>query len=85
MLSNHERRTLREVERDCLAEDPDFVRPFQADEHRPGYRSTATLAMVVAASIGSILLIAGSVVGALAFTVSAGLIWLLRRYSPAVG
>lgn len=79
MLSDHERRTLREVERDCLAEDPDFVRSFQAGEQRPGYRSTATLAMVVSASIGAILLIAGSLIGALAFTVSAGLIWLLRR------
>lgn len=60
MLCDHERRTLRAVERDGVAERPDFVRSFQAGEQRPGYGSTATLAMMVAALIGATLLIAGS-------------------------
>ena len=83
MLSDGERETLREIERGLSADDPDFERSFRADPASapPAWRrSVYTLSIVVAAVLGTVLLLVGSLGGALAFTVAAGAVWLAMRH-----
>jgi len=84
VLSDHERETLREVERQFQAEDPRFTRSFEARQNRLASRSHklgARLAVVAAALLTAFLLLAGSVAGALAVAVTTGLIWLAWCHS----
>jgi Protein of unknown function (DUF3040) len=83
MLSEHERQVLHDLERRVAAEDPEFARSFTAPRTRAGHRAglAATAAVVVAVLLGVPLLLAGSVVGALAVLVTTGLIWAAWRDS----
>jgi hypothetical protein len=85
MLSDHERRVLRDLERRFAAEDPDLIRSFTAPSTpRAGSpEAAATVAGVVALLLGAPLLLAGSVVGALAVTATTALIWAAWRGSTA--
>jgi hypothetical protein len=52
VLSDHERKTLGEVERQCMADDPDFTRAFEAGQTRLSrhpHQLGASLAVVAAA------------------------------------
>ncbi|MCW2716935.1 MAG: hypothetical protein QOG20_4387 [Pseudonocardiales bacterium] len=84
MLSDHERKMLREVERQCMAEDPGFTRTFQERQTRLSRRPHqigAAIAVVVAALLAALMLLAGSLAGALAFATATGLIWVAWRRS----
>lgn len=86
MLSDHERRTLREVERQFLTEDPRFARAFEARQTRLSrhpHRLGAGLAVVVVALLTAFLLVAGSPGGALVLATVTGLIIWAVRYRPA--
>ncbi|TWF74960.1 DUF3040 family protein [Pseudonocardia hierapolitana] len=78
MLNDRERDTLRGVERQFLAEDPDFVRAFEARQtrmSRPG-RLGARIAIGAAALLAVFLLVAGSLGGALVVAVATWLTWM---------
>jgi len=85
VLSDHERETLREVERQLLVEDPDFTRSFATRAQRLERRhldgGLVKIAIVAAVLLGALMLVAGSPSGALAFAAVTGLIWLARRHS----
>ena len=85
MLSDHEWKTLREVELQFLAEDPEFTRWFdtRARQLRRQHADSvsATIAMMAAVLLGGLLLVVGSPGGALAFAATTGLIWLAWRHS----
>jgi Protein of unknown function (DUF3040) len=82
VLSDHERETLREVERQLMVEDPEFACSFEAGQtrlsrhpHRPGVR----IALVGAALFTALMLVAGSLVGALVFAFVTGLVGVAWR------
>ena len=85
MLNDHERKTLREVERQFLVEDPEFTRSFATraqhleTQHQDGVG--IKIFLVAAVLLGALMLVAGSPSGALAFAAGAGLIWLARQHS----
>jgi Flp pilus assembly protein TadB len=84
VLRNHERETLREVEQLLMAEDPEFARSFEARQTRLSRhprRLAARIALVAAALFTALMLVAGSLVGALAFAVATGLIWVVWLHS----
>lgn len=84
MLSDHERRTLREVERRCMADDPAFTRSFQERQTRLSRRphqTGAAIAIAVAALLTALMLIAGSPATALGLAAVTGLIWMAWRHS----
>jgi hypothetical protein len=88
VLSNYERKTLREVERQLMLKDPEFARFFPAHQQHPPrdhHRSTDKIVIVVAvlfsALLSALLLIVGLLSGALTFAAVAGLIWMTWRYS----
>jgi hypothetical protein len=85
VLSDHEWRTLREVERRFLTEDPEFARSFATRAQRLERRhldgGLAKIAILAAVLLGALMLVAGSPSGALAFAAGAALIWLARRHS----
>lgn len=79
MLSDHERKTLREVEQQLMAEDPEFARSFEARQARLSRhprRLAVRIGVVVGALLAALMLVTGSLVGALVFAVTAGLIWV---------
>jgi Flp pilus assembly protein TadB len=81
MLSDHERKALHEVERHCMAEDPAFTRSFEERQTQPSRRrpqTRAVIATVVAMLLTALMLIAGSLAGALAFASATGLSWAAR-------
>ena len=71
MLNDHERKTLREVERQFLVEDPEFTRSFATRAQRLERRhldgGLVKIAIVAAVLLGALMLVAGSPSGALAF------------------
>jgi hypothetical protein len=92
VLSDHERKTLREIQRQLFVDDPDFQRSFRALDAQPPTRPAAptpeppgenrwiyTTVIVTAALLALLLMLAGSFGGALAFTIIAGSMWLVRR------
>ena len=88
MLSDYERKTLREVERQLMVEDPEFVRSFHAheqhparDHHRPTNKIAIVVAVLLSALLSVLLLITGVLSSALTFAAVAGLIWATWRYS----
>jgi hypothetical protein len=83
VLNDHERETLREVERQFLAEDPVFARAFEARQTRMSRhprRLGARIALVAAALLTAFLLVAGSLGSALVVAVVTGLIWVVLRH-----
>jgi hypothetical protein len=85
VLNDHERRTLREVERQFVVEDPEFARSFATRAQRLERRhldgGLVKIAIVAAVLLGALMLVAGSPSGALAFAAGAALIWLARQHS----
>ena len=76
MLSDHERKTLLDVERRFIAEDPEFARSFDAQLHqRPAapHGSNGKIAVAVALLFSAILLLAGFAAGALTCVILTGL------------
>jgi Flp pilus assembly protein TadB len=79
VLNDHERKALREVERQFQDEDPRFTRSFEARQSRLArhpHKLGANLAVVAAVLLAVVTLLAGSLTGALAIVVTTGLIWL---------
>ena len=87
MLNDHEQKTLREVECQFLAEDPQFTRAFEARQARLSrhpHRLGASLAVVVAALLTAFLLVAGSPGSALVVATTTGLIiWAVWHRSTS--
>ena len=84
MLSDHEWKALREVERQFQDEDPRFTRSFEARQTRMArhpHELGARLAAVAAALIAAVVLLAGSSAGALAIAFTTGLIWVAWSHS----
>jgi Flp pilus assembly protein TadB len=85
VLSDHELKSLREVERQCMADDPDFTRTFEAGQARLSrhpHQLGLTLAVVAAALLTTFLLVAGSLGSAV--VVATGLIiWAVRHRSAS--
>jgi Flp pilus assembly protein TadB len=85
VLSDHELKTLREVERQCMADDPDFTRTFEAGQTRLSrhpHQLGLTLAVVAAALLITFLLVAGSLGSAVVVAAATGLIiWAVRHHS----
>jgi hypothetical protein len=96
VLSDHDRETLREIQRQLFVNDPDFERSFRALDAQPctrpaasapesppapsgEYRWVYTTVIVIAGLLAVLLQLAGSFGGALAFTVIAGSMWLVRH------
>jgi hypothetical protein len=84
MLSDDDRETLRELERRLAAEDTAFVQRFEAGA--PGRRRTPPDASGLLQIGGTLvlallMLLAGSMAGALAFAIVASLIGLAWRYA----
>ena len=82
MLSDREREVLNEIQRQFLLEDPGLARSLAAGQQP---RSTSQLRLaysvtiVVALALGGLVLLAGSVLGALVFAAVAGGVALVRR------
>jgi hypothetical protein len=87
VLNDHERKTLREVEHQLMADDPEFTRAFEAHQARlprhPGRRA-AGIVVVAGMLIAALMLIAGSLAGALAVAATSGLIWMACRRSAGL-
>jgi hypothetical protein len=84
VLSDHERDRLREVERQLLAEDPEFTRSFATCARRLRRRrlgASVKIAVMAALLLGGLMLMAGSPAGALGFAATVGLIWLAWWHS----
>jgi DUF3040 family protein len=84
VLSDREREALREVERQILNEDPEFVRSFDARAQRlPHHTGGPGIKIFVLAGLllSALVLAAGSIGGAVAFAVATGLIWLAWRWA----
>ena len=84
MLSDHERKTLQELERQFMADDPEFPRAFDARAQRLDRKhlgGTATTAIVAAVLLFALMLVAGSLGGALMLATVTGLIWWAWRHS----
>jgi hypothetical protein len=82
VLNEHERETLREIQRHLVVEDPAFEEPFRAFDigtPRARYRWVYTTLVVITAVLAPIVLVAGSPGGAFAFAVIAGTLWWTRH------
>lgn len=84
MLNEHERRTLHEVERQFLTEDPNFPRSFDAsarrlDRKRP--ELSTSVAITIAVVLCTFMLAVGSPDGALGFAISIWMVWWAWRDS----
>jgi DUF3040 family protein len=91
VLSDDERKTLREVERQLMLEDPEFAQSFPAHQqhsprnhHRPTDKIAIVVAVLLSALLSALLLIAGLLSGVLTFAAVAGLIWAAWRYSDRI-
>ena len=83
MLNDHERKALSEVERRLMADDPEFARHFEARQARLQRhpREGAVLAVGGAVLLAVLMLLAGSVTGALGTLVVTVLLWAMWRSS----
>lgn len=85
MLSDREWKTLRDVERRMLTDDPQFARSFatSAEELGRGHLDGLGLQifLVCGALVGALLLVAGSLAGALGTAAATGSIWWAWRSS----
>ena len=84
MLDDNERKTFREVERHLSSEDPEFARAFDVRARRLSSASTAGVGIQLFVRggllVSALVLIAGSLIGAVALAVATGIIWLLWRF-----
>jgi hypothetical protein len=89
VLNDHERETLREVERCLLADDPAFARAFRARQthlrHHHSRRRGAIVAVVIAVLLAGLLLSVGSFGGALVGVAAVWVIWAMWRHSIGTG
>lgn len=85
MLSDHERKTLRELERQFRADDPAFSRSFDVRARRTGRSRLGTAAAVTAVLVVALMLVSGSLGGALALAVVTGLLWLAWHRATGTG
>ena len=86
MLSDRERKTLRELERQFRADDPAFSRSFDVRARRTGRSRIGTAAAVVTAVlVVALMLVSGSLGGALALAVVTGLLWLAWHRAAQAG
>lgn len=86
MLSDHEWKTLREVEHRMLTEDPEFTRSFDTRAQRLRDRSDRwglRIFIVIGLLLSALTLATGSLSGAMAFAFTTGLIWVAWRFSVA--
>lgn len=92
MLSDHERKTLREIQRQMVVDDPDFERSFRTLAASPPdptaippaqLRWAYTVVTVIAIFLATVSLLAGSVGGTLAFSVIAGSVWFAQYLGKA--
>lgn len=87
MLSDREWQRLRDVERRILADDPDFARSFETSAEELGRSPLDGLGLqiflVCGALVSGLLLVTGSVSGALGFAAATLAIWCAWRYSVA--
>ncbi|WP_433503703.1 DUF3040 domain-containing protein [Pseudonocardia halophobica] len=87
MLSDNERKTLEELERQFMADDPEFPRLFDVraqrldSNHHFGISFAIAVALVTAALFFTVMLATVSLAGALAFAAVTGLIWVAWRHS----
>jgi len=71
-----------------MTEDPEFTRSFEAQQTRLSRRPhqlAARIALVTAALLTVLMLVAGSLAGALAFAFASGVIWLAWCHSVDTG
>lgn len=81
MLSDHERATLREIQRHLIVEDPDLdqsLRAFTAPASPTRYRWIYTTLVILTAALVPVMLLIGSIGGTVAFAVIAGTLWWTR-------
>lgn len=86
MLSDHELKTLRELERRLLEDDPGFPRSFDTRARRlgrPQLGLPAMTAIAVAMALGAVLVVAGAPGAALGLVTVTGLLWLAWRWCHA--
>jgi hypothetical protein len=84
VLSDHERQTLREVERRMATEDPEFIRSFDTRAqrlHGGSDRWGLRIFVVIGLLLSVMMLVIGSLSGAAGFAFVTGLIWLAWRFS----
>lgn len=87
MLSDHERKALRELERQLIADDSEFPQAFDARAQRldrqhlgvPAKIAITVAVVLLALMLLALMLLVGSLAGALAFACAIGLIWLICR------
>lgn len=82
MLSDHERKALRELERQLIADDSEFPQAFDARAQRLDRQHLgvpAKTAITVAVVLIALMLLVGWLAGALALACAIGLIWLICR------
>jgi hypothetical protein len=89
MITDHQRQVLRDLEDRLSAEDPAFTRSFTAleDTTPPAPNrsadTTVIVTVIVTLLIGVPLLLAGSLIGALAIVVTPGLLRLVWHFAHA--
>jgi hypothetical protein len=87
MLDDYEKNTLREVEAQLLSDDPEFARAFDAraqDLSRAHLAGVGTTIFLIGGLlVSALVLIAGSLSGAVAFAVATGMIWMAWRLTAA--
>ena len=79
MLSDHDRKTLREVECQLMAEDSEFARSFEAGQARLSSqprRLAVRIGIGIGVLLAALMLVTGPLVGALVVAVTAGLVWV---------
>ncbi len=82
MLSDHERETLQEIQRQLLVEDPGFARSFEVAEQRSPHdrrRRACTVSAVVALVLSLLMLVAGLLGTALVLAAGAALLAVARH------
>lgn len=86
MLSDHELKTLRALERQLLDDDPDFPRSFDTRARRlgrPHLGMTARVVIAVVMLLAVVLVVAGAPGSALGLVAATGLSWAVWRWWPA--
>jgi hypothetical protein len=88
MLDDYERNTLDEVERRLLSEDPGFARAFDAHAESLSRASMAGVGIKIfligGLLVSALVLVAGSLSGAVAFAIATWLIWLAWRFGAGM-
>ncbi|MDN5917139.1 MAG: DUF3040 domain-containing protein [Pseudonocardia sp.] len=94
MLSDHERKALREVERQFMAQDPDFIRSFEAAEHPSTYSIqwiyempwlAYRIAIGMAVVLGFLMMISGAPWTAILFAALAVLVFRIQKRRSEMG